>query len=111
MKRTMMTWMLAGTLLATTAAACGSDDEKKDEKPASTEAVSDDNGSTSGNAEVAAFCDAVDEYIDAVKGGDDVAAKLADLQTQATSLTAAVATDAAAQQQLQACLTKMATGG
>ena len=63
MKRTMITWMLAGTLLATTAAACGSDEEK-DEKPASTEAVSDDggdSGESSGNAEVDEYCQAAED--------------------------------------------------
>jgi hypothetical protein len=119
MKRTMITWMLAGTLLATTAAACGSDEEK-DEKPASTEAVSDDggdSGESSGNAEVDEYCQAAEDLAAELKKvmadptSGDVAALTAqaqELATQAATLGAAVAGDAAAAQKVQECSTALA---
>ncbi len=121
MKRTMMTWMLAGTLLATTAAACGSDDEKKDEKPASTEAVSDDggdSGESGGNAEVEAYCQSAEDLAAELKKvmadptSGDVAALTAqaqELATQAATLGAAVAGDAAAAARVQECSTALST--
>lgn len=125
MKRTMMTWMLAGTLLATTAAACGSDDDKKDEKPASTEAVSEDNGGgeSTGNADVDAYCQNAEEVAAQLKevmadpssSGklQELLTKSQELATEAATLAASVAGDAAAAQKVNECsqaLAAAATG-
>jgi len=85
--------MIAGLLMGV--AACGSsggDDAKKSDTPAASDSGKDsgsDEGSTtdSGNADVKAYCDAVDEYVQKVKDASGDASKAAALADEGQELT------------------------
>ena len=86
MRRFLGLFLVAG-LLIVGAAGCSSDDDKKaDTKTESTEAGDDGGETASGNADVQAYCDAVDEYVAAVKDAGTDAAKVQALTEQATDL-------------------------
>ena len=103
MKRTMITWMMAGMLLATTAA---SGDETETD---ATEAAGDESG---GNAEVDEFCATAEDVAAELKkvmadptSGDVAAlsAQASELSTQGATLSASI-TDAAEAQRISDCL-------
>lgn len=85
--------MIAGLLMG--GAACGSDgdDDAKSSNPSSESTDSSESksgeGSTtdSGNADVKAYCDAVDEYVQKVKDAEGDASKAAALSDEAQELT------------------------
>lgn len=123
MKRTMITWMMAGMLLATTAAACGSDEDESPTTEASgdeteTEATEAAGDETGGNAEVETFCSEAEELAAELKkvmadptSGDvaTLTAKAQEFATNAATLAASVAGDAAASQRLTECSTAIST--
>lgn len=87
MRRALGTILIAGLLVG--AAACGSsggsDSSKKTD---TTEASSDSGGSTSsGNADVKAYCKAVDEYVKKVKEAEGDPTKAAALSGEGQELT------------------------
>ena len=95
MRRVLGAFLIAGLLFG--AAACGSsggdDSKSSDESSASADDSSNDEssdeGSTtdSGNADVKAYCDAVDDYVQKVKDAQGDAAKAAALSEEAQELT------------------------
>lgn len=85
MRKRTLALLIAGTFLFGTAAACSDDDPADGGSGGDTEETTggDDGGDASGNADVQAYCDAVDAYVDA--GAFD-ATKAQELGEQATEL-------------------------
>jgi hypothetical protein len=79
--------MIAGLLMGV--AACGSSGGSDSSKSSDTTEKTSDEGSTtdSGNADVKAYCDAVDDYVAKVKDAEGDAAKAAALSDEAQKLT------------------------
>lgn len=88
MRRLLGCVMIAGLLFS--GAACGKSDSSKDNKTTTTTgADSGDNGSgesSSGNADVKAYCKAVDAYVDKVKAAQSDPAKAATLADEGKDL-------------------------
>lgn len=79
--------MIAGLLMG--GAACGSSggSDSSGSKSDTTEAKSDEGSTTdSGNADVKAYCDAVDEYVEKVQAAKDDPAKASALTEEAQKL-------------------------
>lgn len=111
MRRMLGAIMIAGLLVG--GAACGSSGGS-DAKSSDTTAEKSSEGSTtdSGNADVKAYCDAVDEYVkkvEAAKGDPAKAAALSDEAKELTDKASALATadlDAADAQDVADCTKK-----
>lgn len=91
MRRLLGAFLIAGLL--TGAAACGSSGGSDSSKSDTTEAKTSDGGSDegattdSGNADVKAYCDAVDEYVKKAKDAMNDPAKAQALTDEASELT------------------------
>lgn len=86
MRRALGMLMIAGLLFGT--AACGSSGGSDSSSGDDTEATADGGGETtdSGNADVKAYCDAVDDYVQQIEDASGDAAKLADLTDEGQEL-------------------------
>ena len=87
MRRVLGAIMIAGLIVG--GAACGSSggsDAKSSDKTSDTKASDSGETTDSGNADVKAYCDAVDEYVQKVKDAQGDAAKAAALSDEAKEL-------------------------
>ena len=87
MRRILGAMMIAGLLMG--GAACGSsggDDAKSDTPSESSDKKDEGSTTDSGNADVKAYCDAVDEYVEKVKDAQDDPAKASALTEEAQEL-------------------------
>jgi hypothetical protein len=91
-KRTLA--LILGATLVLGVAACGDDDDSDggstDRTTTEQDSGSDDGGSASGNADVQAYCDAVDEYVQAAQDviDDPTSGDAAELSQQGQDLAA-----------------------
>lgn len=84
-KKNVLRWILVATFAATTTAACGSDDASE---PSEDTAAESDSGESSGNPDVAAYCEDAEELAAELEEvlADPANADTADVMARATDL-------------------------